>query len=1070
MAGTNSGGGVYFRERVKRFLTVDRGFPGTVERMEDMRRVHALALVAVAVGGLMPASASAQYFGRNKVQYEEFDWSVMHTDHYDFHFYPEEEEAVTDAARMAERWYTRLSRVFNHEFRDVKPIIMYANHPDFQQTNTTEGQLSEGTGAFAESMKNRVVMPLTGIYAQNDHVLGHELVHAFQYDVAARYGALSQQGIGSLPGWLIEGMAEYLSVGREDAHTAMWLRDAALRGDLPTFSQLTSDPRFFPYRYGQALWAYIGGRWGDRAVTDLYKSSLQNGWNVAVTRVLRLTTEELSNDWLTSIRETYLPLMQGRERPENIAQTVLAPEIDAGDMNIGPSLSPDGRWVAFYSERDLFEVGLFLADARTGEVLARLASSTSDVHFDALSFLSSAGAWSPDGRYVAFTVFAKGDEELAIVEVESRDVVRRVRIDGVGSVTTPSWSPDGRTIALSGNRGGVSDLYLVDVESAEVQQLTDDRFADLQPRWSPDGTTLAFVTDRAGTDLANLEYGNMEVGLIDVRTRRVRMLDLFAGGKHIDPQFSPDGRWLYFISDADGFTDAYRTDLQSGEIFRITRLATGVSGVTNMSPALTIAAQTGDIMFSVFSEGNFNVYRMDAAQVDARAEPVGERFAGLQPAGVLPPVEGVSRGLVTSYLEDPFRGLPEAVEFPVEEYDPDLALDYIGVPTLGVAVDRFGTAIGGSVAGYFSDMLGNRTLGVAVQANGGIKDVGGQFFYQNRGGKLNWGLAGGHIPYQMGFASFRRGTGTPASPPVDTLELQIFRIFQDQALGLLEIPRSQTRRFEFSGGYTHYGFDLEALRIFYNQFGQEVGDERVDLEEPEGFRNDLHVGQASAAYVGDWSNFGFTSPVRGGRFRFELAPMFGDQNMVNALADYRRYLYNYPFTLAFRGMHYGRYGPDAEDGNVLFNRRIPLYYETFIRGYARESWEAEECVTGECVVFARLLGSKIAVANVELRVPLFGVPEFGLINFPFLPTELSAFFDAGLAWNSESACDGATGGLECSPTFEWDNPGARTPVASAGLSARVNVLGFLILETYYAYPFQRPDKGWHFGFNLAPGW
>jgi hypothetical protein len=78
-------------------------------------------------------------------------------------------------------------------------------------------------------------MPLTGIYADTDHVLGHELVHAFQYDIAQRMGAMSQQGLGSLPLWLIEGMAEYLSVGREDPNTAMWLRDAALRGDLPTF-------------------------------------------------------------------------------------------------------------------------------------------------------------------------------------------------------------------------------------------------------------------------------------------------------------------------------------------------------------------------------------------------------------------------------------------------------------------------------------------------------------------------------------------------------------------------------------------------------------------------------------------------------------------------------------------------------------------------------------------------------------------------------------------------------------------------------------------------------------------
>jgi hypothetical protein len=146
-----------------------------------------LAVVLGLVLGLFPAALDAQYFGRNKVQYQDFEFRVLSTEHFDIYYYPEAEEAIEDAARMAERWYTRLSRVFNHEFTEVKPIILYANHPDFRQTNVT-GQLGEGTGGFAESLKNRIVMPLTGIYADTDHVLGHEIVHAFQYDIAQRMG------------------------------------------------------------------------------------------------------------------------------------------------------------------------------------------------------------------------------------------------------------------------------------------------------------------------------------------------------------------------------------------------------------------------------------------------------------------------------------------------------------------------------------------------------------------------------------------------------------------------------------------------------------------------------------------------------------------------------------------------------------------------------------------------------------------------------------------------------------------------------------------------------------------
>jgi hypothetical protein len=171
------------------------------------------------------------------VQYETFDWRIMETDRFEIHFYP---ETTVDAGRRADGGALVRAAVaaFQHEF-EKKPIIFYADHPDFQQTNTTFGMLTEGTGGFTEALRNRVVMPFTGSVRENDHVLGHELVHVFQYDLAQSAGGGGLQGMGRLPLWLIEGMAEYLSLGREDAHTAMWMRDAALRGELPTIRQLT---------------------------------------------------------------------------------------------------------------------------------------------------------------------------------------------------------------------------------------------------------------------------------------------------------------------------------------------------------------------------------------------------------------------------------------------------------------------------------------------------------------------------------------------------------------------------------------------------------------------------------------------------------------------------------------------------------------------------------------------------------------------------------------------------------------------------------------------------------------
>ena len=90
--------------------------------MRPRRLAFLLPVLAAMVAGLAPRPAGAQsYFGQNQVQFKRLMWEVMHTDHFDVHYYPEEEAAARMVARMAERSYARLSRILNYEFHDRKP-------------------------------------------------------------------------------------------------------------------------------------------------------------------------------------------------------------------------------------------------------------------------------------------------------------------------------------------------------------------------------------------------------------------------------------------------------------------------------------------------------------------------------------------------------------------------------------------------------------------------------------------------------------------------------------------------------------------------------------------------------------------------------------------------------------------------------------------------------------------------------------------------------------------------------------------------------------------------------------
>ena len=1046
-----------------------------------MRVAVRFVLCVLLLTFLIVPAAQAQYFGRNKVQWEQFDFKVLQTEHFDIYYYDQEADVVQDVARMSERWYARLSRVFNHSFRK-KPIVLYANSADFHQTTTTGGLIGEGTGGFTDSFMNRVVLPLTGDYSENDHVLGHEIVHVFQYDIAATANQQRRRfQLEALPLWLVEGMAEYFSKGRVDPLTSMWIRDATIHDRLPDIRELTRDPRYFPYRYGQALMAYIGARFGDEAVVRYFMASGVVGVEDAVERAVGISSKQLFADWAEASRELYNPVVTARTMdlgkpligklpdppppPRKEGEKKPRRKRGSSELNVGPALSPDGRYIAFLSARELFSIDLFLADAKTGQVIRELVSSDRDPHFESLRFIESAGSWSPDSKQLAFITFSKGDNFLSIVDIESRRT-EHIRVQGLEAITNVAWSPDGRTIALAGQTTGVSDLFLFDVASRQVRRLTSDKYADLQPSWSPDGQTLVFVTDRGpATILEQLRFTDMRLATIDVNNGQIRLLDAFNGAKHINPQYAPDGKSIYFLANPEGIPDLYRISVPEGALSKVTAVDTGIAGITDMSPALTVAARSGDIAFSVFEDDNYNIYSLPANPpgISVTAPPaLAENTA---PRGaILPPLRSAGSE-ITGYLQRPEEGLPPAsTQFAERNYSSDLHLSYLGPPTLGVGVNEFGFGAGGSVTAFFSDILGRQNVGFTFQGGGGsgtsnlTEQLGGELFYLNQTSRLNWGADVLHVPQVYGTVGYSPGVYTDPDTG-QQFNADIYQQFREiqlitDATALAQYPFSATRRIEAAGGIQRYSFkrDVETFVIIGSQI---VDRQRETL--PGGFV--LNFGKASTAFVGDSSAYGFISPIAGTRYRYEVEALRGDLNFQTALADWRRYYFKRPVTLAVRGLHYGRYGNGADDP-----RLTPLYLGqgSLVRGYDPYSINPVECGTSSgnsCPVFDRLVGTRIAAASVEVRAPLLGTREFGLIDAAFLPTEIFAFADAGAAWSAGEKVK-----------FKYEtNTAERVPVVSVGAGLRI-LLSYIPIEIYAAKPFQRPDEDIVYGFNIIPGW
>lgn len=1004
-------------------------------------------------------SVFGQYFGRNKVNYYEPDFVVRNTPNFAIHHYNDNEAFMDDAAYITERWYERLTKIFDMELPSDQPVVYYRNQLDFQSTFIIGGFIGQGTRGFTDAFQQRLVMPYTGNYSGFDHIVGHEMVHVFQYRAALSYGQSGLQNMNRLPLWFIEGKAEYLSIGKKDPHTSMYLRDALLRDDLPSIRDLSRrQHEFFPYRFGHAFWNYVGAEYGDDVISPLYHRALEGGLAEGFRRVLNTDRETFSENWKEAIREDYGPAIAEKDTPGQRGREILSPDKHAGSMNLAPSVSPDGNQVVFFSEKDLFSTELFLADARTGELEDRLTSSATNRHFETLNFMESGGSWSPDGRRVAFTVTEDGRHKIVVVNANDQSVERKIDfgMDRVDEISNPSWSPDGESLVFSGLKDGWTNLYTVNVRSEELAQLTEGRHADINPVWSPDGDKILFSSDRhPDTDFDRLQYGPYQLAFYHIEEEEIEVLDVFDEGKHINPQFGPEGENIYFISDQDGFSDVYRKALNSEDIYRVTEYATGVSGITENAPAMSVASESGEVMYSVFNDSEYIIYRLEGEE--ALGEPYEEDDTKESVAGIPPIGIERSRDIVTEYLEEPELAMDIGTDHPTHDYEPSLMLNFLGQGGIGVGIGGpGGSGVGGQITAQWGDVLGDHQLtGAAFMQGQSIQDLGGQAYYQNFENRWQWGVLAGRIPFTI--SRFFEGE----ADNINFIEERLRQTMLDGDF-ILQYPFSQTLRFETGVGYSQYRFTRDIIRYHTN------GDRDRESQQA---RSPLHFFNTNFYLVGDNSHFGFTSPLHGWRYRIGFTPTTGSLDYVDSRADLRYYEFFNPITFAVRGLYEGRYGGDRDNDDLRSRNLRNTYY---MRGYASfdPDIECSGSTIENCRRLERLRGSQLGLINLETRIPLLGTDQLGLINFPYLPTELVGFFDAGVTWNSEQSpvfgLDKISDG-ETATMFDFDSE-ERTPVMSAGISARFNLLGALVLEPYYAWPLHRRESGGQFGLSLFPGW
>tara|TARA_B100000287_G_scaffold220673_2_gene208146 strand:- start:3017 stop:6133 length:3117 start_codon:yes stop_codon:yes gene_type:complete len=959
-----------------------------------------------------------QYFGQNKVQYNEFDWNFIVSPNFNVYYYGDNHDLAIFTSKVAEE---SLDQIGKHlRWRSQKPIkiIVYTSHNDFQQTNIVNVYMSEGIGGVTELYKNRIVIPFEGSYAQFKHVIHHELVHAIINDMIYGgnvQGVLSGRVLLQVPLWANEGLAEFLSVDW-DTKSDMVLRDLAIEENLPQVEQLNYS--ILAYKGGQSVWQYITKKYGREKVGEVFQQmrrtqNAEKGFESA----LGVDFEKLTEDWHDYLKKEYWSDINKREKLSDFSEKLTDRSKTKNFYNVSPAFSPDGNTIAYFTDQSGY-MDLVLLNVSSGKQKKRLIRGNNSPDFEELKWLQPGLSWSPNGKQIAFASKSGEEDSIIIVNVKNGKY-KKIPI-GLDGVFTTSWHPSGNKIAFIGQKNNSNDLYLIDLDDNVVTNLSNDIYSDFNPSWSLDGSKIFFSSDRSNykpdIDMSELDFSNNDIFYYDLNTKSVNQVTNTS--YHEDYPVVTKDNILFYTADYNGVHNIFMHNLDTDETKPITNVITGIQQID-------VNRSSNKIVFSGYKDRGWDLFLIDnPTTIESKEIPTTvfyatkdevQEFEDLRfvkdKSNIDEPEDYSKYIFARSYKQynnadgknADIDSIPDSLRttgnYNAQQYKTEFSLDYVYT---SASIDNlFGTTGLANIA--WSDVMGDHQIRFASNL---VLDL------DNSDIALSYGYLKNRTNYYG--TLFQYANLFSLGYSIDTDYIGLLR---DYGVGFFaQYPFSKFNRIDV--GTTLRGISYEIKEIDYW-----TGDVRTNYTE------NLQSFVPLVSWVYDNTTNTYTGPNDGLRqyLTFQFSPDIGDDSLAfkTIKFDIRKYFkINRNYSIATRMMLGRSFGRDPEKFFLGGSSQMTFYSDTQTEGrddsglYAQRILDYDNSTILEDVFFTEYVfpvrgaryrertGENVAVANLEFRFPFINYVD---VSFParirFGNIFGHLFLDVGAAWDDSKEFD-----------------------------------------------------------------